>query len=83
MGRSGRRRGYKTAFNTQHVLWTDGGELWIDAFTLLLYFSLQRKMSSHVGQDAEIPSHIFTQGAIINIIYVSGHIEGFTECLCT
>lgn len=35
---SKRRRGYKTAFITQHVLWTDGGELCIKAFTLLLYF---------------------------------------------
>lgn len=34
----GRRRGYKTAFITQHVPWTDGGELCIKAFTLLLYF---------------------------------------------
>lgn len=33
----GRRRSYKTAFITQHVLWTDGGELCIKAFTLLYF----------------------------------------------
>lgn len=31
-------RGYETAFITQHVLWTDGGELCIEAFTPRLYF---------------------------------------------
>ena len=34
----GRRRGYKTVFITQHVLWTDGGELCIEAFTPRLSF---------------------------------------------
>lgn len=37
METSRRRRVYKTAFITLHVLWTDGGELCIKAFTLLLY----------------------------------------------
>lgn len=41
-----RRREYKTAFITQHVLWTDGGELCIKAFTLFLCCALRRKRES-------------------------------------
>lgn len=44
--RDKREKWYKTAFITQHVLWTDGGELCIKAFTLFLYFcSLEKKLA--------------------------------------
>lgn len=60
---SGKRRGYKTAFFTKHVLWTDGGELCIKAFTLLMYFYTRVKMSLHVEQNVKLSFHILTQEA--------------------
>lgn len=64
----GRKTGYKTAFITQHVLWTDGGELCIMAFTLCLYFctGVENKLACGTKCLAKFP-HFNPEGFKIKI----------------
>lgn len=75
----GRRRGYKTAFITQHVLWTDGSELCIKAFTLLLYFCTRVENEPACGTKCLAKfSHLNPGGFFLTLIQ-----QDICEKICT